>query len=103
MLAIAEGQPLRMRRYVFSESFAAIANAAFAKAAGDAMYARWHRLVHDWSFQHFADPEFGEWYGYLHRDGSISSRVKGTMYKGPFRLPRMLWYCDRLCQEGKCP
>ncbi|MGE4182234.1 MAG: AGE family epimerase/isomerase [Limisphaerales bacterium] len=30
-----DGQPLRMRRYVFSESFAAIANAAFAKAAGD--------------------------------------------------------------------
>ena len=27
-----EGQPLRMRRYVYSESFAAIANAAFAKA-----------------------------------------------------------------------
>src|SRR5512137_1104765 len=30
-----EGQPLRMRRYVFSESFAAIANAAYAKATGD--------------------------------------------------------------------
>lgn len=31
-----EGAPLRMRRYVFSESFAAISYAAFAKAAGDA-------------------------------------------------------------------
>ena len=30
-----EGQPLRKRRYVFSELFAVIANAAFAKAAGD--------------------------------------------------------------------
>ncbi|MDW8311050.1 MAG: AGE family epimerase/isomerase, partial [Verrucomicrobiales bacterium] len=30
---------------------------------GNAQYARWHRLVHDWSFTHFADPEFGEWYG----------------------------------------
>jgi N-acylglucosamine 2-epimerase len=30
-----EGRPLRMRRYVFSEAFAAIANAAFAKASGD--------------------------------------------------------------------
>ena len=68
---------------------------------GDAKYARWHRLVHDWSFEHFADPEFGEWYGYLHRDGSVSSRAKGTMWKGPFHLPRMLWYCGRLCQEGK--
>ena len=31
-----EGRPLRMRRYVYSESFAAIANAAYAKASGDA-------------------------------------------------------------------
>lgn len=68
---------------------------------GDAKYARWHRLVHDWSFAHFADPQFGEWYGYLHRDGSISSRAKGTHWKGPFHLPRMLWYCERLCAEMK--
>ena len=31
-----EGAPLRMRRYVFSEAFAAISYAAFAKATGDA-------------------------------------------------------------------
>src|SRR5512137_2707766 len=31
-----EGRPLRMRRYVFSEAFAAIANAAYAKATGEA-------------------------------------------------------------------
>ena len=30
-----EGKPLRMRRYVYSESFAAIAYAALAKATGD--------------------------------------------------------------------
>lgn len=66
---------------------------------GDAKHARWHQLVHDWSFQHFTDREFGEWYGYLHRDGSVSSRAKGTMYKGPFHLPRMLWYCARLCEK----
>ena len=65
----------------------------------DAKYARWHQLAHDWSFEHFADPEFGEWYGYLHRDGRISSRAKGTIYKGPFHLPRMLWSCWRLCEE----
>jgi N-acylglucosamine 2-epimerase len=31
-----EGLPLRMRRYVYSESFAAIANAAYAKTTGEA-------------------------------------------------------------------
>jgi len=63
---------------------------------GEEIYRRRHQLVHDWSFEHFADPEFGEWYGYLHQDGRISSRSKGTMYKGPFHLPRMLWYCSLL-------
>lgn len=66
---------------------------------GDPKYAQWHRQVHDWSFKHFPDPQFGEWYGYLHRDGSVSSPAKGTMYKGPFHLPRMLWYCWRLLVE----
>jgi len=75
---------------------AIIATQLAFRITGDAKYARWHQLVHDWSFGHFADPEFGEWYGYLHRDGRISSPAKGTMYKGPFHLPRMLWYCARL-------
>jgi N-acylglucosamine 2-epimerase len=66
---------------------------------GDEKYARWHRLVHDWSFKHFRDPEFGEWYGYLHRDGSVSVRLKGNMWKGPFHLPRMLCYGMQICQD----
>ena len=59
-----------------------------------------HRLVHDWSFRHLSDPEFGEWFGYLHRDGTPSSTLKGNMWKGPFHLPRALWYCSRLCAHG---
>jgi N-acylglucosamine 2-epimerase len=61
-----------------------------------AKYAQWHRLVHDWSFSHFADKMHGEWFGYLHRDGSVASQAKGSMWKGPFHLPRMLWYCGTL-------
>ena len=68
------------------------------KLTGDEKYARWHQQVHDWSFAHFPDPEFGEWYGYLHRDGRISTRLKGNMWKGPFHLPRMLWYCWKLLE-----
>ena len=60
---------------------------------GDEKYARWHQQVHDWSFRHFADAQHGEWYGYLHRDGSVSQPAKGNLYKGPFHLPRMLWLC----------
>jgi N-acylglucosamine 2-epimerase len=63
---------------------------------GDAKYAQWHKQVHDWSFAHFPDPEHGEWFGYLHRDGTPSVTLKGNLWKGPFHLPRMLWYCSEL-------
>lgn len=38
----------------------------------DEKYARWHRMVHDWAYEHFPDPRHGEWFGYLHRDGSLA-------------------------------
>ncbi len=63
---------------------------------GDEKYARWHRKVHDWTYAHFPDAEYGEWFGYLHRDGSVSTTLKGNMWKGPFHLPRMQWYCWQL-------
>ena len=83
-------------KFWWSHCEAIIATLLAHQLTGDAKYARWHQQVHDWSFAHFPDAEFGEWYGYLHRDGSLSSRVKGTMYKGPFHLPRTLLYCWRL-------
>jgi N-acylglucosamine 2-epimerase len=68
---------------------------------GDAKYARWHRQVHDWAHRVFPDPEFGEWFGYAHRDGRIATRLKGNLWKGPFHLPRMQWYCWRLIEAMK--
>lgn len=64
-------------------------------------YARWHRLIHDWAYAHFPDPLYGEWYGYLHRDGTVSTPLKGNMWKGPFHLPRMQWYCWQRLEEMK--
>jgi N-acylglucosamine 2-epimerase len=71
----------------------------------DPQYARWHGQVHDWAYAHFPDPTYGEWFGYLHRDGTLSTRLKGNMWKGPFHLPRMQWYCslriaEMLAEEG---
>lgn len=62
-------------------------------------YSEWHTLVHDWSHRVFADPAHGEWFGYAHRDGRISTRLKGNTFKGPFHLPRMQHYCWRLTDE----
>lgn len=62
-------------------------------------YAHWHQRVHEWAYAHFADHEHGEWYGYLHRDGTVSTQLKGNMWKGPFHFPRMQWFCAQLIAE----
>ena len=66
---------------------------------GEARYLRWYREVHDWTYRHFPDPEHGEWFGYLHRDGSVSSRLKGNIWKGPFHIPRMQLMCWQILEE----
>lgn len=68
---------------------------------GDEKYMRWHQKIHDWTYAHFPDRTHGEWFGYLHRDGTISSPLKGNMWKGPFHLPRMLLYCWKLLEIMK--
>ena len=48
-------------------------------------------LLHIGHLKHFESAKkYGEWYGYLHRDGRVSVRLKGNMWKGPYHLPRML-------------
>jgi len=66
---------------------------------GDEKYADWHRMIHYWTYRHFADPFYGEWYGYLHRDGRISVPLKGNIWKGPFHIPRMQLYCWMLLED----
>ena len=67
--------------------------------SGDSKYLTWHEQVRNWAFAHFQDPVHGEWFGYLNRDGSISSTLKGNLWKSFFHHPRCLWYCWQLCRE----
>lgn len=53
-------------------------------------YKEWFERFHDYSFSKFCDNKHGEWFGYLHRDGSISNSLKGNIFKGPYHLPRAL-------------
>ncbi len=71
---------------------------------GDEKYWDWFEKVHAYAFEHFHDKENGEWYGYLHRDGTVSHTQKGSMWKGPFHLPRCLMLVDSLLgmlEEGE--
>jgi len=66
---------------------------------GESKFLEWHAKVHEWAYAHFPDREHGEWFGYLHRDGTLSSPIKGNMWKGPFHLPRMQLYAWKLLEE----
>ncbi len=81
-----------------------IASLAAYSLTGDEKYWERFETVHNYAFSHFADKEKGEWYGYLHRDGSVSHTQKGSMWKGPYHLPRCLMLCDAVLgkiAEGK--
>ena len=66
---------------------------------GQRSYEEWFERILKWSLKHFPDRQHGEWFGYLHRDGSLSHDLKGNMWKGPFHLPRQQLYCHLLLQE----
>ena len=63
---------------------------------GEPWYEEMHRQVHDWAYRYFSDEQYGEWYGYLHRDGRVSVPLKGNHWKGPFHFPRMQLMCWRI-------
>ncbi len=66
---------------------------------GDHRYEAWFEKILKWSLAHFPDRAHGEWFGYLHRDGSLSHDLKGNMWKGPFHLPRQQLFCHLLLEE----
>ena len=51
----------------------------------------WYEKVHDWTWKHFSDPEFGEWYGYLNRKEEPLLTLKGGKWKGCYHIPRGLY------------
>lgn len=69
------------------------------QATHDEKYLEMHKQISDWTYAHFPDSEYGEWYGYLHRDGTVAQAAKGNLFKGPFHIPRMMIKCNELCQE----
>ncbi|MEZ4658172.1 MAG: AGE family epimerase/isomerase [Caldilineaceae bacterium] len=86
-------------KFWWPQNEAIIATLMAYQLTGDEKYARWHQMIHDWTYARFPDPEFGEWFGYLHRDGRVSSTLKGNLWKGPFHMPRMQLVCWKVLEE----
>ncbi len=86
-------------KFWWPQNEAIIATLLAYQLTGNSKYADCHRQIHDWTYAHFPDREHGEWFGYLHRDGRISSPLKGNLWKGPFHMPRMELVCWQLLEE----
>lgn len=90
---------LQDMKFWWPQTEAIIANLYAYKLTGNELYLKRHRQVSEWAYGHFPDHEFGEWYGYLHRDGTVAQPAKGNLFKGPFHIPRMMVKGYQLCQE----
>ena len=54
---------------------------------------QWYQKLHQYSWNHFNDAEYGEWLGYLNRRGEVLLDLKGGKWKGCFHVPRALYLC----------
>ena len=75
----------------------AIASLMAYRDTGKPEYLEWFIKTIDYCKEYFSDPEYGEWYGYLRRDSKPTQPpCKGSTFKGPFHLPRMLLMVDEM-------
>jgi len=56
---------------------------------GEKKYLKLCRETEAYVGKYFIDERYGEWYGYLHYDNTVSTTLKGNIFKGPFHIPRL--------------
>ena len=86
-------------KFWWPQTEAIIATLYAYEATKDERFLEMHKQISDWTYAHFPDLEHGEWYGYLHRDGTVAQPAKGNIFKGPFHIPRMMIKGYMLCNE----
>lgn len=86
-------------KFWWPQTEAIIATLYAYEATGELRFLEMHELVCNWAYEHLSDEVYGEWFGYLHRDGSVAQPAKGNIFKGPFHVPRMLIKSAMIIQE----
>lgn len=59
----------------------------------------WFEKIHHYTWNHFKDKEYREWFGYLNRQGEVLLPLKGGKWKGCFHVPRGLLQCWRTLEQ----
>lgn len=75
--------------WVHAETLVALAKGY--KLTGDERCRTWFEKVHAYTWMHFRDEQYGEWFGYLNRRGEVLLPLKGGKWKGCFHIPRALY------------
>lgn len=60
---------------------------------------QWAEKLHDYTWKHFKDPEYPEWFGYLNRQGEVLLPLKGGKWKGCFHVPRGLYQSWKILEK----
>ncbi|WP_407425252.1 AGE family epimerase/isomerase [Arcticibacter sp.] len=63
----------------------------------------WFEKLHEYTWGHFRDEEYGEWFGYLNRRGEVLLNLKGGKWKGCFHVPRALFQIYKTLEPQPTP
>ncbi len=66
----------------------------------DKKYVKLLKQFEKYCEKHFVDKTDGEWYGYLRYDNTVSTTLKGNIFKGPFHVPRLYMIMAILNETG---
>ena len=83
--------------WVHIETLISLANGY--RLTGSKECLEWFGKIHDYTWSHFKDSEYPEWFGYLARTGEPLLTLKGGKWKGCFHVPRGLYKCWRILDE----
>ncbi|XP_067683383.1 N-acylglucosamine 2-epimerase-like isoform X2 [Haliotis asinina] len=69
------------------------------KATRDEEHLHKFQRVFKYSYSHFVDHCYGDWFGYLNRRGEVKLNFKGGPWKGFFHVPRCQLMCMQLLKD----
>lgn len=63
----------------------------------------WFEKLHNYTWKHFRDEQYNEWFGYLNRRGEVLLPLKGGKWKGCFHVPRALYQVSKTLENLPVP
>jgi len=69
------------------------------KLTGNEDCRQWFEKLHEYTWNHFRDPLYPEWFGYLNREGQPLLELKGGKWKGCFHVPRGLFELWKILEQ----